>query len=120
MRRSRRHTDPGQCLVGVRPGSCSRPGSTCFLLPFWLLRGRARSSTNLPLASSLIPAHLNIDSKFSISSSRRKSAGRRIALVTAADSQLARGGLPPISAFFDEVHASDGEVNLKGAAKQRF
>jgi hypothetical protein len=50
---------------------------------------------------------------------RRKAAGRRIALATAADRDLPRP-FPSYLGLFDEVHASDGQVNLKGANKAAF
>jgi 4-hydroxybenzoate polyprenyltransferase len=50
---------------------------------------------------------------------QEKASGRHIALVTAADRELAEAVSGYIG-LFDEVHASDGRVNLKGANKAAF
>lgn len=46
----------------------------------------------------------------------QRAAGRRIVLVTAADASVARRVADHLG-LFDEVIASDGQVNLRGAAK---
>jgi 4-hydroxybenzoate polyprenyltransferase/phosphoserine phosphatase len=46
----------------------------------------------------------------------QKAAGRRLVLATAADRQMAEAVADHLD-LFDEVIASDGELNLKGAAK---
>ena len=50
---------------------------------------------------------------------QEKAAGRRIALATATDRELAET-ISSYLGLFDEVHASDGQVNLKGATKAAF
>jgi phosphoserine phosphatase len=49
----------------------------------------------------------------------RRAAGGRVALVTAADKQAAQAVAAHLG-LFDEVHASDGETNLKGPRKAEF
>ncbi|MFV0359661.1 UbiA family prenyltransferase [Tropicimonas sp.] len=48
-----------------------------------------------------------------------RDAGGRVALVTASDSRLAQAIAAHLGCF-DEVHASDGALNLKGDNKARF
>ncbi|MGC1789192.1 MAG: UbiA family prenyltransferase, partial [Terriglobales bacterium] len=48
-----------------------------------------------------------------------KASGRRIALTTAADRDLAEM-IASYLGLFDEVHASDGQLNLKGPNKAAF
>ena len=90
-----------------------------FLLPFWLLRGRAFLKRQLAGRAHLDPARLPYRQQVLDLLQQEKLAGRRVALVTAADRTLAVS----ISAYlglFDEVHASDGQFNLKGAKKAAF
>ena len=47
---------------------------------------------------------------------RQRDGGRRLHLATAADSAIAQGVAQRLD-LFDSVHASDGDANLKGAAK---
>jgi 4-hydroxybenzoate polyprenyltransferase/phosphoserine phosphatase len=89
------------------------------LLPFWLLRGRAHLKRQLAARVELDPARLTYRQQVLDLLQQEKSAGRRIALVTAADSQLAEAIARHLD-LFDEVHASDGELNLKGASKAAF
>jgi 4-hydroxybenzoate polyprenyltransferase len=92
---------------------------TLLLLPFWLLAGRASLKQKLAARIQLNPACLPYRQQVLDLLRQEKATGRRIALVTAADRELAE----TISAYlglFDEVHASDGELNLKGANKAVF
>jgi 4-hydroxybenzoate polyprenyltransferase len=92
---------------------------TLLLLPFWLLAGRASLKQKLAARIHLNPACLPYRQQVLDLLRQEKATGRRIALVTAADRELAEA----ISAYlglFDEVHASDGELNLKGANKAVF
>ncbi len=89
------------------------------LLPFWLLSGRASVKRKLAARVHLNPARLPYRQHVLDLLREEKAAGRRIALATAADRQLAQ----PIANYlglFDEVHASDGQLNLKGANKAAF
>ena len=89
------------------------------LLPFWLLSGRAALKHQLAVRVHIDPARLPYRQQVLDLLRQEKRDGRRIALVTAADRELAE----PIAQYlglFDEVHASDGQTNLKGESKAAF
>jgi len=90
-----------------------------FLLPFWLLRGRAFLKKQLAGRIQLDATHLPYRQEVVDLLRQERLAGRRVALVTAADHKLARS-ISDHLGLFDEVHASDGETNLKGAEKAAF
>jgi phosphoserine phosphatase len=92
---------------------------TLLLVPFWLLSGRAVLKHQLAARIHLDPASLPYRQPVLDFLLHEKAAGRRIALVTAADRELAET-VASYLGFFDEVHASDGQVNLKGANKAAF
>jgi 4-hydroxybenzoate polyprenyltransferase/phosphoserine phosphatase len=92
---------------------------TLLLLPFWLLSGRASLKHKLASSIHLDPARLPYRQQVLHLLQQEKAAGRRIALVTAADRELAEN-ISSYLGFFDEVHASDGQLNLKGANKAAF
>lgn len=92
---------------------------TLLLIPFWLLVGRARLKQQLAARIHLNPACLPYRQEVLELLQQEKAAGRRIALVTAADRQLAEA-ISIYLGLFDEVHASDGQLNLKGANKAAF
>ncbi|HUB01379.1 MAG TPA: UbiA family prenyltransferase [Terriglobales bacterium] len=96
----------------------TRP-ATLFLMPFWLFRGRAFLKRELARRAQLDPSHLPYQESVLdlLREERRKQ--RRIALVTAADGELAESVAQHL-ALFDEVHGSDGRINLKGQAKAAF
>jgi len=89
------------------------------LLPFWLLSGRAALKRKLAARIHLNPACLPYRQEVLDLLQQEKANGRRIALVTAADRELAEAIASHLG-LFDEVHASDGKVNLKGANKAAF
>jgi|HubBroStandDraft_5_1064220.scaffolds.fasta_scaffold10008_2 4-hydroxybenzoate polyprenyltransferase len=86
------------------------------LLPFWLISGRAVLKRQIASRIKLDPACLPYRKQVLDLLQQEKSAGRRIALATAADREIAIA-IADYLGFFDEVHASDGQVNLKGASK---
>ena len=92
---------------------------TLLLLPFWLLSGRAALKRQLAARIHLNPACLRYRQQVVDLLLQEKAAGRRIALVTAADRELAEA-IARYLGVFDEVHASDGQLNLKGANKAAF
>jgi 4-hydroxybenzoate polyprenyltransferase/phosphoserine phosphatase len=92
---------------------------TLFLIPFWLLSGRASLKQKLAARIKLDPGRLPYRQPVLDLLRQEKSIGRRIALVTAADRDLAET-ISNYLGFFDEVHASDGQVNLKGTNKAAF
>jgi 4-hydroxybenzoate polyprenyltransferase len=90
------------------------------LLPFWLLSGRAALKRQLAARVHLDPARLPYRQQvLDLIQQEKQTTGRRIALVTAADREVA-DSIARYLGLFDEVHASDGEVNLKGAKKAEF
>ena len=93
--------------------------STLLLLPFWLLAGRASLKRHLAARTCLNPARLPYRQQVLELIQRERVTGRRIALVTAADRELAEA-IARYLGVFDEVHASDGQLNLKGANKGAF
>ena len=92
---------------------------TLLLLPFWLLAGRASLKRQIAARAELNPARLPYRQQVLELLRQEKTAGRRIALATAADRELAEA-IASYLGLFDEVHASDGQVNLKGANKATF
>jgi 4-hydroxybenzoate polyprenyltransferase/phosphoserine phosphatase len=88
-------------------------------LPYWLLLGRAAFKRRLSAEVHIDPAHLPYRREVLDLLQQEKSAGRSIALVTAADRELAVSIAGYLN-LFDEVHGSDGHVNLKGANKAKF
>src|ERR1700675_902145 len=96
----------------------TRP-STLLLLPFWLLAGRASLKRHLAAKTHLNPARLPYRQQVLDLIQQEKATGRRIALVTAADRAFAEA-IASYLGLFDEVHASDGKLNLKGANKAAF
>jgi 4-hydroxybenzoate polyprenyltransferase/phosphoserine phosphatase len=90
-----------------------------FLLPFWLLSGRAFLKRQLAAHVELDPARLPYRQQVIDLLRKEKANGRHIALTTAADSQIAEK-VSTYLGLFDEVHGSDGLLNLKGTYKADF
>lgn len=87
-----------------------------FLLPFWLMKGRAYLKQRLAEGTYINPAHLPYHNELLDFLRAEHKAGRKLALATASDESLVR----PIAehlAIFSEVHASNGSINLKGKHK---
>ena len=82
----------------------------------WLLRGRAALKRQLALRNRIDWDRLKVRWDVVALAKREKAAGRQIVLATAADAILA-GQLAALLGIFDQVFASDGELNLKGRAK---
>jgi len=96
----------------------TRPG-TLLLLPFWLLSGRASVKRQVAARVQFDPARLLYRQQVLDLLRKEKADGRRIVLATAADREIA----VTVSSYlglFDEVHASDGQLNFKGANKAAF
>ena len=87
-----------------------------FLLPFWLLRGRAALKREIARRVSLdidsLPVHAGLLDWLTA----QHAAGRRLALFSASD-QLLIEPLARRFGIFDLVIGSDGATNLKGKAK---
>ena len=85
-------------------------------LPFWWARGRAHLKQQLGRRVQVDAASLPYNEPFLAWLKEQKSAGRRLILATASDMAMAR----PVAAhlgIFEEVMASDGEINLRAQAK---
>jgi 4-hydroxybenzoate polyprenyltransferase/phosphoserine phosphatase len=93
--------------------------ATLLRLPFWLLQGRAFLKQQLAAHADLDAGRLPYRREVIELIQREKTAGRHIALVTAADRTLAELVAQHLG-LFDEVYASDGRVNLKGVHKAAF
>ena len=90
-----------------------------FLLPFWLMKGRAHLKRQLAADMKFNPANLPYRSELLTFLRAEQQSGRKLALATASDESLAR----PIAehlGIFSNVHASNGELNLKGEKKLRL
>lgn len=96
------------------------------LVPFWLLRGRSYLKRQLAVRAVFRPDAFRPGSGQALPYrddvvrfiQEQRAAGRRVVLVTASDSALARQVGEQVGA--DEVFASDGKVNLKGGRKAEF
>lgn len=84
-----------------------------------LLRGRAALKRCLAGMAALDPASLPYDPAVVAYVGAWRERGGRAALVTAGDQTLARLVAAHLG-LFDEVHGSDGVLNLKGTAKAEF
>lgn len=87
-------------------------------LPFWLARGRATLKRELALRARIDVAALPYDQNVLALLRRERAAGRPLVLATACDVSIARRIADHLG-IFDEVVASDGEINLKREAKAR-
>ncbi|HYC37460.1 MAG TPA: UbiA family prenyltransferase [Usitatibacter sp.] len=89
-----------------------------FCLPFWLLRGRAGLKRELAARARWSPERIPYRAEVLDWVRAERRNGRRVVLATASDEQLARRIAEHLGGF-DDVVASDGRDNLKGAAKRR-
>lgn len=87
-------------------------------LPSLLLAGRARLKQEVVRHAPPAPEMLPWNHELIAWLTEQKAAGRRIVLCTAADEHGARR-VADFLGIFDDVIASDGADNLKGAAKAR-
>lgn len=93
--------------------------STVFSIVACLFSGRAQLKARLAETAEIDPALLPYNDTVLEMIRTRRNEGGRIALATASDEKIAR----PIADYlglFDEVHASDGKQNNKGATKSRL
>ncbi len=86
------------------------------LILFWLFGGKARFKSRLAaeagLDASLLPYHPEVLDYIRA----RREAGGRVVLATGSDQRTAAAVAAHLG-LFDEVHASDGRVNLTGSRK---
>lgn len=90
-----------------------------FFLPLWLLRGRAYLKQKITYSTKLNIALLPYNQAVLDWIQAEKAKGRKIILVTAAN-QLIAESIAQHLGLFDEVLASDDEINLKGKVKQKI
>ncbi|MCF6281387.1 MAG: UbiA family prenyltransferase [Candidatus Polarisedimenticolaceae bacterium] len=87
-----------------------------FLLPFWLLKGKAhlkqQIADRVDIDVSLLPYH----GDFLDYLKQQHSTGRRLILATASNKKFAEA-VAEHAAIFDTVLASDAETNLSGSRK---
>jgi hypothetical protein len=84
-------------------------------LPWWLLRGRAYFKAKVA-AFDFDPSLLPYNDDVLAFLRAERAAGRGIALATASHAKSARRIAKHLG-LFDAVHATEGDVNCKGAAK---
>ncbi len=87
-----------------------------FRLPLWLAAGRARLKQELAARWRFAAAHLPYSETLLRLVGQERARGRRIVLCTAADRQVAQAVAEHLGVF-DEVIASEGIHNLRGAQK---
>lgn len=85
-------------------------------LPWWLLRGRAHFKARVASAVDLDPASLPYNTELVAFLREESAAGRPLALATASHATTAKRIAGHVG-LFSAVHATDGVVNRKGAAK---
>ena len=87
-----------------------------FVMPLWLLRGRAALKREMSARAAVEPASLPYRDDVVAYIKQRRIDGCRVVLATASDRRWADGVAAHLE-LFDDVIASDGERNLKGAHK---
>jgi 4-hydroxybenzoate polyprenyltransferase/phosphoserine phosphatase len=87
-----------------------------FLLPLWLLRGKAWFKHRIAERATLDVENLPYHKPLVELLRRERAGGRRVVLVTACDEALARRIAGHLGCF-DAVFGSDGRMNLKGPKK---
>lgn len=87
------------------------------LVPFWLLRGRAGLKRELSRRAQLAPDELPYRVEVLRWLKEERGRGRHLVLATASDEKVANSIADHLGAF-DDVMASNGRRNLKGAAKR--
>ena len=87
-----------------------------FLLPWWLLKGKAHFKEQVAARASVDLERLPLNPEFEEFLRGEHRAGRRLVLATAANARLAEGMAGRLG-FFERVVASDGGRNLAGAGK---
>jgi 4-hydroxybenzoate polyprenyltransferase/phosphoserine phosphatase len=86
-------------------------------LPFWLRSGKARVKHEVAARVAFDAAYLPLNRPLLEWLTAERAHGRRLVLVTAADSSIANGVAARLGVF-DEVIASDGGRNLSAEAKR--
>ena len=97
-------------LVGAHPWYV-------FLIPFWLLRGKAALKHEISRRVRLNVSTLPVREELIEFLRQQKLSGRQLILATGADRKIA-AGVAEHFGFFDVVLASDGATNLTGERKK--
>ncbi|MBH0237122.1 UbiA family prenyltransferase [Methylobrevis albus] len=90
-----------------------------FLLPYWLLHGKARLKREVALRTRLDPALLPYRPEVLAALHDCRANGRRIYLTTGAHQTVAEGVAKHLG-IFDGVFSTDGDVNLTSHAKREL
>jgi len=90
-----------------------------FMVPFWLLEGTANLKRELANRVGIKPSNLPFHSEVLEFLREQRASARVIVLATAADRLLADAVAAHLE-LFDEVCASDGKLNLRGAEKAKL
>ena len=88
-----------------------------FLLPIWLLKGKAYFKARVTNLSKINPSLLPFNQQILAWLKIKKAENYRIVLCTAADYRIANGVAEHLG-IFDEVMASNGKTNLAGHQKR--
>jgi phosphoserine phosphatase len=100
-----------ECAVAL----AGRPATLLRALAAWR-HGRAQLKQELAAAAALDPSRLPYHRQLLDYLRAERAAGRRLVLATGADSRIAAAVAEHLG-LFDAVLASDGRINLTGAAK---
>lgn len=87
-----------------------------FLLPFWLLRGKAHCKAEIARRISFDPAVLAYNEELVSWLRDEHASGRKIVLASGADRRIVEA-IAAHHGFFADVIASDGVINMTGRAK---
>ncbi len=88
-----------------------------FMLPLWLMRGKAYLKKQIANRVDFDPSCLPYRTELIAHLREVRAAGRRVVLTTASDNEIAQRIASHLQ-LFDEVQASDGKYNLSGKRKQ--
>ena len=90
-----------------------------FLLPLWLMRGKAAFKSNLADRVALDAALLPYNRTLIDWLTEQRASGKKIVLTTAADQRIANAVAEHVG-LFDEVLASDGKTNNASSNKNHL
>ncbi len=88
-----------------------------FLVPFWLIRGKAEMKHEIAARARFSTNHIPFNIPLVEWLQAERATGRRLVLATAADASIAKD-IADRAGLFDEVLSSDGRTNLSGIAKR--
>ncbi len=103
-------------------GIARRAPLKLFALPRWIALGRARFKERIADIHVVPGTALPLNPAVLDEVRAARAAGRRVALVSAADRRQVEAAIAtgPAAGLFDEVHGTEAGQNLKGPAKARF